>query len=95
MLRELLVSYPQVIMALQVRSSFVGDLVLSDEMKDLIPRLNPSDAYRLPLFVSIPSRNDICNVIKESAQAIRHTDPLRPVDTPKAEDTAGDQGKAR
>lgn len=95
MLQEVLANYPDIVAALQVRSSVVGDLVLSDEEKALIPKLHPADAYSLPLFISIPSREQMCQVYKDSAGEMAATDPLRPLDTPKVPDTTPEQEKVR
>lgn len=93
--QEIVANYPQIVTALQLRSTFIGDVFLSDETKALTPKLNPADAYSLPLFISMPSQERICQVIKESAEEVAITDPLRPLDTPKVPDTTPEQDKSR
>lgn len=82
--QEIIKNYSQIVTALQIRSSFVGDLLLSEESKALIPKLNPTDAYSLPLFVQMPTQEQNCHAIDQAAKEASLTDPLRPLDTPTA-----------
>lgn len=74
--------YPNLVAAIQLRSGPLDDLIFSKEEQAWIPKLTPSDAYQLPLFINLPDRAQVCTILRETMVETSASDPFRPQDTP-------------